>query len=37
MIMQNASLCGLGESAQNATVSAMRVFPEVFEVRGGRA
>lgn len=34
MIMQNASLCGLGESAQNALASAMVIFPEVFEVRG---
>lgn len=33
MIMQNASLCGLGETAQNALMSAMRVFPEVFEIK----
>ena len=32
MIMQNASLCGLGETAQSALASAMVVFPEVFEV-----
>ena len=30
MIMQNASLCGLGETAQNAFVSAREWFPEVF-------
>ena len=33
MIMQNASLCGLGEAAQSALTSAMDIFPEVFEVR----
>lgn len=33
MIMQQASLCGLGESAQNALCSAMKVFPEVFAVK----
>lgn len=35
MIMQNASLCGLGETAQSALTSAMDIFPEVFEVREG--
>ncbi|MDD5953227.1 MAG: NADH-ubiquinone oxidoreductase-F iron-sulfur binding region domain-containing protein [Oscillospiraceae bacterium] len=33
MIMQQASLCGLGESAENALCSAMKVFPEVFAVK----
>ena len=32
MIMQQASLCGLGESAQNALCSAMKAFPELFAV-----
>ena len=31
-IMCNASLCGLGESAQSALLSAMEHFPEAFEV-----
>lgn len=31
-IMKNASLCGLGETAQSATISAMSAFPEVFQV-----
>lgn len=31
-IMSNASLCGLGETAQSALLSAMKRFPEVFEV-----
>ena len=33
-IMPMSSLCGLGESAQNALLSAWRVFPETFEVGG---
>lgn len=33
-IMTMSSLCGLGESAQNALLSAMRVFPETFDVGG---
>lgn len=33
MIMQQASLCGLGETAQNALCSAMKAFPEVFAVK----
>lgn len=33
-IMSTASLCGLGESAQNALLSAMKVFPEVFTPGG---
>lgn len=32
-IMRNASLCGLGETAQSALASAMKVFPEVFQVK----
>ena len=31
-IMSDASLCGLGESAQSALLSAMDHFPEAFEV-----
>lgn len=31
-IMSNASLCGLGETAQSALLSAMKRFPEVFNV-----
>ncbi len=31
-IMSQASLCGLGESAQSALLSAMEHFPEAFEV-----
>lgn len=33
MIMKNASLCGLGESAQNALTTARVVFPEVFAIK----
>ena len=32
-IMCNASLCGLGEAAQSALLSAMEHFPEVFEIK----
>ena len=32
-IMKTASLCGLGESSQNALTTAMRVFPELFAVK----
>ena len=35
-IMSTASLCGLGESAQNALLSAMKVFPETFVVGGAK-
>lgn len=35
-IMSTASLCGLGESAQNALLSAMKVFPEVFTPGGAK-
>ncbi len=33
MIMKNASLCGLGETAQNALSCAMDLFPECFAVK----
>lgn len=33
-IMTLTSLCGLGEAAQNALLSAMKIFPEVFAVGG---
>ena len=33
MIMKNASLCGLGETAQSAFTCAMERFPEIFAVR----
>lgn len=33
-IMSISSLCGLGESAQNALLSAMKVFPKTFAVGG---
>ena len=32
-IMSCASLCGLGETAQSALLSAMKRFPEVFAVK----
>ena len=32
-IMCNASLCGLGETAQSALLSCMKRFPEVFAVK----
>jgi NADH-quinone oxidoreductase subunit F len=32
-IMSNASLCGLGETAQSALLSAVEHFPETFEVK----
>lgn len=32
-IMAMSSLCGLGESAENATLSAMQQFPDAFEVK----
>ena len=35
-IMPMSSLCGLGESAQNALLSALKVFPETFEVGGAK-
>lgn len=33
-IMSISSLCGLGESAQNALLSAMKIFPKIFEIGG---
>lgn len=33
MIMKNASLCGLGETAQNALSCALHLFPECFAVK----
>jgi len=33
-VMSMASLCGLGETAQNTLLSAMQIFPEVFDVEG---
>ncbi|MBQ9365881.1 MAG: SLBB domain-containing protein [Schwartzia sp.] len=35
-IMSLSSLCGLGETAQCATLSAMEIFPEAFAVGGAR-
>ncbi len=35
-IMAMSSLCGLGETAQNALVSAMKVFPESFAIGGAK-
>ena len=32
-IMSTASMCGLGETAQSALLSAMKRFPEVFAVK----
>ncbi len=32
-VMPMSSLCGLGETAQNALKSAMKIFPETFKVR----
>ena len=36
-VMSMSSLCGLGETAQNTLLSAMRIFPETFEVGGARS
>ncbi len=35
-VMSMSSLCGLGETAQNTLMSAMHVFPEVFQAGGAR-
>ena len=35
-VMSMSSLCGLGETAQNTLMSAMRVFPETFEAGGAK-
>ena len=32
-IMSTASMCGLGETAQSALLSAMKRFPEVFAIK----
>ena len=36
-VMSMSSLCGLGETAQNTLLSAMKIFPETFEVGGAEA
>ena len=36
-VMSMSSLCGLGETAQNTLLSAMRIFPETFEVGGAQS
>ena len=36
-VMSMSSLCGLGETAQNSLLSAMKVFPETFAVGGAEA
>jgi protein hymB len=36
-VMSRTSLCGLGETAQNSLLAAMKLFPEVFEIGGMRA
>ena len=33
-IMERSSLCGLGETAQAALLSAMQIFPDTFAVGG---
>lgn len=35
-VMSRSSLCGLGETAQNTLMAAMKVFPEVFSVGGAK-
>jgi len=35
--MSMSSLCGLGETAQNTLQSAMKKFPEVFDLGGASA
>ena len=37
MTMTEASLCGLGQTAAMAVLSAMKQFPHLFEVNGRRA
>ncbi len=34
-IMSNCAFCGLGETAQSTLLSAIKYFPEEFEVKGG--
>ena len=36
-VMSMSSLCGLGETAQNSLLSAMKVFPDIFDIGGARA
>ena len=36
VIMSRSSLCGLGEAAQSALLSAMKIFPKEFEVGGAK-
>ena len=36
-VMSMSSLCGLGETAQNSLLSAMKKFPQVFDLGGARA
>lgn len=36
-IMSRSSLCGLGEAAQSALLSAMKIFPEEFKVGGAKS
>jgi NADH-quinone oxidoreductase subunit F len=35
-IMSNCSFCGLGETAQSALLSAIKSFPEEFDIKGGK-
>ncbi len=35
-VMSMSSLCGLGETAQNTLMSAMKLFPELFEIGGAK-
>ena len=32
-VMPMSSLCGLGETAQNALKSAMKIFPDTFKIK----
>ena len=36
-VMSMSSLCGLGETAQNSLLYAMKVFPDLFDIGGARA
>jgi len=33
--MKDASLCGLGQTASSAVLSAMKIWPELFKVSKG--
>lgn len=35
-VMPMSSLCGLGETAQNALKSAMKIFPDTFKIKTRR-